>query len=219
MSGTIGIYKIQSISNPERFYIGSSVNIENRWRRHRLRLKLGNHHSIKLQRHFDKYGFEDIGFILLEECAADETRIIEQNYLDKLNPYFNSSKSAYGVGKGNIPWNKGTTGAQVAWNKGLKMPEDQRLQMIGKYHSEYTKEKISKSKSGIKQTQEAICKRAKSLCKKVYQFNFDKILIMEYDSVKDASRITGITYQHISTSCRGVRKSAGGFLWSYSNNK
>lgn len=217
MVRTVGIYKIQSISNPTRFYIGSSVNVEKRWSRHRLRLKLGNHHSIKLQRHFDKYGFEDLGFVLIEECAACETRMIEQKYLDELCPYFNSSKSAYGVGKGNIPWNKGKTGCQEAWNKGKKMPEEQRVRMLGKSPSESTRDKIRRSKIGVRQSAEAILKRSKSLCKKVSQFDFEDTLIMEYDSLTEASKATGITYQHISCSCRGIRKSAGGYKWKYNN--
>ena len=54
-----GIYKIQSKCKPDRIYIGSAINIEGRKRAHFSRLKHGYHHSIKLQRHYDKYGYEE----------------------------------------------------------------------------------------------------------------------------------------------------------------
>ena len=48
-----GIYKI---TNPENqyFYIGSSYDINNRWRKHLERLTKGNHPNIHLQRAYNK---------------------------------------------------------------------------------------------------------------------------------------------------------------------
>ena len=42
-----------------------------------------------------------------------------------------------------------------------------------------------------------------------------KIGIKEFISVSDASRETGISRSSISACCRGKRKSAGGFQWTY----
>jgi hypothetical protein len=50
-----GIYKIQSIINPERVYIGSAISIRNRWCTHKSELKGNKHHSPKLQNHYNKY--------------------------------------------------------------------------------------------------------------------------------------------------------------------
>ena len=36
-----------------------------------------------------------------------------------------------------------------------------------------------------------------------------------YESIKECERITGIRAGHISEACRGIRKKAGGFKWSY----
>ena len=41
-------------------------------------------------------------------------------------------------------------------------------------------------------------------------------LIIEYPSTKEAARIIGICNGHISECCRGIRKSAGGYTWMYS---
>ena len=52
------IYKIKNIIT-NQIYIGSSVNIRSRIKRHFKELKDGKHHSLKLQRSYDKYGKEN----------------------------------------------------------------------------------------------------------------------------------------------------------------
>lgn len=53
-----------------------------------------------------------------------------------------------GVKKGNIPWNKGKENLQVAWNKGLTMPQmsGEKHPMFGKKHKE---ESIKKMKEKL----------------------------------------------------------------------
>ncbi len=51
--------------------------------------------------------------------------------------------------------------------------------------------------------------------KEVVQFTLDGSLIANYDSVSDASRITGISKTCISRCCRGERRQTGGFQWKY----
>lgn len=88
------IYKIESRSNPERCYVGSAVNIKKRWTTHLNSLRKGTHHSIQLQRHYNKYGESDLVFIVLEPCLSQFLIIREQYYIDALNPYFNTCKIA-----------------------------------------------------------------------------------------------------------------------------
>jgi hypothetical protein len=49
--------------------------------------------------------------------------------------------------------------------------------------------------------------------KKVYQYTKDKQLVATYNSVNDAFRATNI--RHISECANGIRKTAGGYVWSY----
>ena len=49
------IYKITNVVN-NNCYIGSSTNFSRRKKRHFEQLNNGNHHSIILQRAYDKYG-------------------------------------------------------------------------------------------------------------------------------------------------------------------
>ena len=84
----IGIYKIQSKTS-NNCYIGSSINIKKRWDRHLYDLRRNKHHSIILQRAWDKYGEKDFEFSILEECTEHNLLIREQHYLDSLLPMYN----------------------------------------------------------------------------------------------------------------------------------
>ena len=53
---------------------------------------------------------------------------------------------------------------------------------------------------------------------KVSQYTLDDVFIREYDSPTDVENETGICQTHISGVCRGVRKTAGGYIWKYSSN-
>lgn len=83
------IYKIQSKIKPERFYIGSAVSIQKRWAEHQKGLLLGKHENQILQRHYDKYGKDDLVFTIIEPCFKEFLLIREQYYIDTLKPTFN----------------------------------------------------------------------------------------------------------------------------------
>lgn len=52
--------------------------------------------------------------------------------------------------------------------------------------------------------------------KKVLQYGYNGELIASYDSVAEASRISGISKTCISRCCRNEREQSGGFIWNYS---
>jgi group I intron endonuclease len=95
-----GIYKIQSKCKPERVYIGSAKSFQKRWYFHITSLRKNNHHAIKLQRHFNKYGEDDLNFSIIKMCPIEELLIAEQYFIDIYHPYFNSSPNAIsGLGR------------------------------------------------------------------------------------------------------------------------
>jgi group I intron endonuclease len=145
-----GIYKIESVIHPERCYIGSAVNLQQRWYRHKSDLNCNRHKNPKLQSHVNKYGIDDLQFsIILHGCSKVDLLFLEQCFINQYQPWFNCCQiagsqlgrrwklSAEAIEnirnghkgliihskfeKGQIPWNKGTTGTQTAWNKGQKM--------------------------------------------------------------------------------------------------
>lgn len=122
-----GIYKIQSIHKPERFYIGSAVNISHRWDHHLYDLRRNKHGSSKLQRHYNKYGECDLQFSVVLGCEKEYLIANEQFFIDSYKPYFNSRINAHN-------------------NWGLKFTEEHKQRMreanMGKHVSEETKQKL-----------------------------------------------------------------------------
>ena len=77
--------------------------------------------------------------------------------------------------------------------------------MFGKHHSEDTKRKMSEAHKG----------KIYANTKPILQFSKSGELIAEYSSIHEAERQTGCNRGHISSCCKGKRKSAGGFIWRY----
>ena len=79
-----GVYRIfNSISL--KSYVGSSIDIEDRWLRHKKDLRAGCHHSIKLQRSWDLHGFEAFIFEILVECPREQLDWQEALFQAKFN--------------------------------------------------------------------------------------------------------------------------------------
>lgn len=90
----IGIYKIENTITGD-CYIGSSINIVQRKNRHFKDLKNKKHHSIILQRAYNKYGECSFYFkiiIIIKEALM--LLPLEQYYLDKFKPKYNISPTA-----------------------------------------------------------------------------------------------------------------------------
>lgn len=53
--------------------------------------------------------------------------------------------------------------------------------------------------------------------KTVYQYHYDGSFVAKYTNAREADRLTGISYKDISLNCLSKRKSAGGFVWSFTS--
>lgn len=95
---TCGIYKITNIA-VNKVYIGSSKDIEKRLKQHFGMLKGNRHHSVKLQRAYEKYGKDNFVTEVVEECTQDQLLIREQVWMDLLDVYYSgyncSESSSY----------------------------------------------------------------------------------------------------------------------------
>jgi len=82
-----GIYQIRNIVNG-KVYVGSAVNIKTRWVKHRSRLSMGSHHSINLQRAWNKYGKDAFAFEVLEEIKDCNLLVSsEQSWIDRYGSF------------------------------------------------------------------------------------------------------------------------------------
>ena len=134
---TSGIYKITCTANG-KIYIGSSNNCEHRWMYHRRDLRGGRHHSIYLQRAWNKYGEKSFMFEVIELVMPWSLLDREQYWLDKLKPEFNVSSLAQ---------------CPSSW-KGRKHTPETRAKIsaanMGHMVSIESRAKISKARKGTK---------------------------------------------------------------------
>lgn len=79
-----GVYTIRNLQNDKR-YVGSSADVEDRWRSHITRLNNGKHPNKKLQASWLKYGGEkSFEFRLIEAVLPDRLLLTarEQHWID-----------------------------------------------------------------------------------------------------------------------------------------
>jgi len=195
-----GVYKITNLVTG-KVYIGSSINIELRWREHKRDLLRNKHHSTKLQRSYNIHGINNFTFEILVECKKDKNTIInlEQYYIDKFNSYkkgYNSrpladnnlgSKRTETFKKNRSKKMKG----RVPWNKGVSPTLETRIRL-----SESSTNAIS-----------------------IIQYSLQGVYLKEFRSIEDASKyIKKNIHSGISQALSKKRKTAGGFIWFYKND-
>lgn len=174
-----GIY---CISNDYFFYVGQSVDIYKRWTAHKSKLKKGKHENIIMQRVYNKYP-EQFIYEVVVECPEEELTFMENKIREEFSLLY-QDKQCMNIASCYQTW------------------------------SEYSRKKASESHSGKKYSEEH-CKhiseglrgnKRPTQCVKIVQLDLDGNLIKVWDSIKEASAITGIK---ISLS----RLSCGGFQW------
>lgn len=129
----IGIYEIKN-KVTGKIYIGSSKQIEKRWEQHLQSLEKGEHHSILLQRAWNKYGKECFEFIIKEECREEELLIKEQKHLD-LKPEYNvGAQASGGDNLTNHPYKKDILErrSKTLADKFKKLSKEERKSIYGK---------------------------------------------------------------------------------------
>lgn len=96
-----GIYEIKNRING-KVYVGQSIHIEERIKRHQRELKAGIHHNHHLQRSYNKYGKENFEYIILYQAQQDEDLDeLEKQYIEKENAFTNGYNATKG-GAGDL---------------------------------------------------------------------------------------------------------------------
>lgn len=131
-----GIYSITNTQN-NKLYIGSSKNIEQRWRQHKNMLKGDRHHSAHLQNAWNKYGEDNFIFEIIEECNEDILIEREQYYID----LYSSADSLYGYNESEIAGRPSMTQEQREYYGKLA---SERFQGEGSWCNIYSESQIIK---------------------------------------------------------------------------
>lgn len=162
-----GIYQIRNITN-NHLYIGSTKNFEVRWKRHKSALKNNKNQPNKyIQYAWTLYGEKSFVFEIIEvikDITKKSLKKKEQYHANLLNPKYNIRE----IVESNLGFrqteetkkkiskaNKGKTWEEihgieksVEMKKNLASRNHFNSPMLGKHHSEKTKEKQSLKKIG-----------------------------------------------------------------------
>ena len=186
-----GIYKIVNIKN-NKIYIGSAVNIYNRFSSHKNLLNNNKHFNSHLQNSWNMYKKECFVFSVVEECKKEFLVEREEYYIQLYTS--NNREKGYNI-RSKCDTN------------------------LGKKVSMETREKLRISHLGIKQTIESKEKIAKTLSKPIIQFDNNFNVINKYESIKNASEITGCCSRSISLCTTKKMKShpRNIYFWCFEN--
>ena len=205
-------------------YIGiTSQKPERRWRKNGD----GYKDHIYFWRAIQKYGWDnfkhDILFVDLTKEEAEQKEI-------ELISHYNSNDINFGYNM-SIGGESGSKGYKYSDEQKKYMSEihkGEKNGMYGKHHNEETIEKnrvahlkenlsedtlykMSIAKKGKKRDMESVKKQIAAISNKVICVETSIV----YNSAKEAGKLNNIDPSCISKVCRGKRKTAGGFHWSY----
>ncbi len=231
MEKTCGVYRIKNIVN-NKFYIGSSQEIEDRFTTHRRLLRDKKHHNPHLQNAWHKYGAENFVFEIVEICDKSDLHCKEQFYLDNthaLTEGYNMAPIA------NLPPMTEETKRKIGdanrgrptWNKGGKATEETKLKMSisakknnwmngrkGELAPRFNVKVEQSSREKMRSAKLGKLNNASS--KPIFQILDDKRIAL-FPSAKDAQRKTGIDAKNIASVLKSKRLNAGGFRWEYAS--
>lgn len=128
-----GVYLITNTING-KLYVGSAADIVKRWQWHKRYLMLNKHHSILLQRSYNKYGEDAFDYAIVEECLPEKLLEIEQLWLDASNSY--NPEKGYNI----FP----IAGSPRGYKHTEEWKQNNSRLMRGRKHSEETKANMSK---------------------------------------------------------------------------
>ena len=92
---TVGIYAIKN-KLLNRYYIGSSIDVDNRMKSHFYGLDINKHHNSEMQIDFNNYGAAIFESIVLLLCEENELIEKEQYFIDVIPSVYNKRSSCIG---------------------------------------------------------------------------------------------------------------------------
>ena len=164
MNKLIGIYSITNTKNGKQ-YIGQSINIHERWKKHKYRLNKGIHINPHLQNAWNKYGKNSFEFKILKICKVKYLSRFEKLYIR----IFDTFKNGYNRTTGGDANHKLSEDTKMKMSNVIrsdefkkKVSENNARYWLGKQLSNETKQKLSKAHTGKPLSDEHKYKLSKS---------------------------------------------------------
>lgn len=139
----IGIYCIENIKNKKK-YVGQSIDIDYRLKKHFTKLRNGYHENRYLQRSFNKYGEESFTKYVLEECHKEELNEKEKFWIREMNSFEDGFNLTIG-GEGVNGWKSDTKFKM----KMRELVSGEKNPNYGNHWTDEMKRKLSEQRKGI----------------------------------------------------------------------
>lgn len=186
----IGIYKIQNTITLQS-YIGSSLNIERRFKNHRSNAyRIGSKaFHLPLYKSIRRYGLSNFSFIILEECKEEDLRVMEKQFLSLELEVFNLRDSF------------------LEWSDEVKANHKNAAKEAWKLRSDKSKEICF---DNLKKGED------KRYAKKpIISTNLSTLEAIRFDSLYQASVYLSIPRPSICQVLKGKRNTSHGYVFEY----
>lgn len=226
-----GVYCIENISSNKK-YIGQSMDIEDRWRKHINELNHNNHHNNHLQNAWNKYGEKDFKLYVIEYCEVHELDKKEIYYINLYNT--TDRKYGYNLKSGGQKGNHYTDEIKYKMSESIKKSyENEELRNVrskaalNQWSKPEIKEKIMGKNNGMygrKHTEESKQKMRDNRKGIVsWKRNTTPVLCVELNKeFKDATEVGKellLDGSAILKVCKGKRNTCGGYHWEFLNKE
>lgn len=216
----------------DKWYIGQTVNPEERFNKHIYLLKKDNTHFHNALR---KYGLNNFVYCILEDNVLRENlNLKEIEWIEYYDSFLNGyNLTIGGDGINGVIQSKDTRKriseslkGKPTWNKGKHLSENHKKKIS---ESNKGKPSWSKGKHGIfsEETLKKISESSKSRHgywagklgpnrRKVSKYDLNGNYIQTYITIREAVKENPKSgSSNIGAVCKGLRKQAGGFIWKY----
>lgn len=228
------IYKITNLTTSQ-IYIGSSIDVKDRVRRHFKDLKANKHHSLKMQRSYNKYGKDVFKVEYLVSVPEQYRQKIEQWFLDNNECYFNNEKIVNKPSIYRIRSEEENEKSRLRmlkneyWKLAHPMSEEGKKRVsessknriwtdeMRKKLSESLKKSSHKRAPRKKHTESTKIKVSKNSHNKrvVIQYNLNGRALKVWSSITDIVNTLNFQQASISRCCQGKQKTSYGFVFKY----
>jgi len=154
---TSGIYSITNLENGKT-YIGSTVDLDGRWKEHRRSLRKGDHYNPYFQRSWNKYGEDTFNFMICEYVSDPEQLISREQYWLDFHRLLVDVYNIALVTEWSVTQAESRRRKSISAKNRLPMPQETKDKIsrahVGYRHTKEARQRMSRSHTGSKMPEE-----------------------------------------------------------------